>query len=154
MKNLALICILVMAASGCASNQVYNPVTSSLNQTFLLNESSLAQIKPGMKQSMVHQIMGDSIVIGYAYQKPVTDESVVSQASSSDYKPLTIANPYKTEDVKGKDGVYTVEYYVNAVKQSDGVITDDELVPLIFHDGTLLSRGWDSLKALHLKNPA
>jgi len=50
-------------------------------------------------------------------------------------KPLTIVNPYKSEDIKTKDGVYTVEYYVTSVKQSDGVITDDELVPLVFREG-------------------
>jgi hypothetical protein len=153
MKNIFYICIFFLV-SGCATSPVYNPVTSATQQTFLLNGSSLAQIKMGMTQAQVHQIMGDSIVIGYAYQKPLTDESSVEQAKASDYKPLTIANPYKTEDIKGKEGIYTIEYYVNSIKQFDGVLTDDELIPLIFHEGILIARGWDEVKVLRSQNPS
>ena len=154
MNTYLLSFLLVFLVSGCATSELYNPVKASTDQRFLLNKASLAQVKMGMKQDQVHQIMGDSIVIGYSYQKPVSSEPAVLQAPPSDYKPLTIANPYKTEDLKSKDGDYTVEYYVNTIKQSDGVVTDDELVPLIFQGGILVARGWDRVKALHLKNPS
>lgn len=155
MKLLVLFVMgLAVVSGGCSISKVYNPVTASLQQTFLLNESALAQVTTGMNQAQVHQIMGESIVIGYAYQKAVSDKDSALNASSADYKPLTIANPYKTEQIKTLEGVYLIEYYVSSIRQSDGTITDDELIPLIFREGMLMAKGWDYLKSLRLKNPA
>ena len=154
MRKLLLVLALAVMSGGCATSPVYNPLAAAKDQIFLLNESSFAAIKAGMKQSQVHQIKGDGIVIGYSYQKPLSDESSVSKASSGDYKPLTIPNPYKTEELKLKKGLYTIEYYASSVKQSDGIVNDDELIPLIFRDGILLDQGWERLKALRLKNPS
>ena len=137
MKELFLFLVLSCFAFGCATNSEYNALTSAEKQTFLLNESSFAQMTIGMKQQQVHEIMGDAIVIGYSYD----------QANQS--KPMTIANPYKKEDLSR----YTVEYYVTRVNQSDGIISDDELMPLVFREGILVGKGWDYLKSLRLKNP-
>ncbi|MEI7998432.1 MAG: hypothetical protein WCH62_02880 [Candidatus Omnitrophota bacterium] len=153
MKSLLLLALVVLAG-GCATSQVYNPVAAATQQTFLLNESSFAQVEIGMKQTQVHQIMGDTIIIGYAYQKPLSDEAVVLKASFGDYKPLTIANPYKTEEIKTQNGQYAVEYYASSSRQSDGILSNDELMPLIFHEGILVAKGWDYLKSLSIKNPS
>jgi uncharacterized protein YcfL len=144
----------VLILAGCETVPVYNPVTPATNQTFLVNSSALSRIAIGMDQSQVHEIMGDTLIIGYDYQKPVTDEETFAQNSASDYRPLTIANPYKTEEIKTKEGQYLVEYYVHSVQESDGVVSDDELIPLIFKDGTLVSKGKDALRALRSKDPA
>ena len=141
MKSFLLYVSFIILLAGCQTAQVYNPIASATGQTFLLNESSLAKVAAGMSQTQVHQMMGDAIVVGYAYE-------------AANYKPLTIANPYKTEEIKSKEGLYTVEYYVNAVKESDGVIKDNELVPLVFRENILVAKGWDYLKALRLKNPS
>ena len=132
-----LILFLVVLCGGCSTSQEYDPLASSRNQEFLLNKSSFDQIKEGMTQSQVHQIMGESLVIGYSSKHP-----------------LTINNPYKAEELKAKDGQYTIEYYVSSAKVSDGALSDDEMIPFVFRDGLLLSRGWDALKALRLKNPS
>ena len=143
---LFLLIIPIVLFSGCATNP-YNPVASATNQTFLLNESSLAQIKLGMTQDQVHKIMGNSIVIGYVYQKPLPQDAALP-LEHSNYKPLTINNPYKVEDIKMKQAAYTIEYYVSKINQSDGIISDDELTPLVFNQGILVGKGSDYLKTL------
>lgn len=54
--------------------------------------------------------------------------------------PLMINNPYRSEIVAGRDKTLEIIYYVTDVKKNDGVITDDELTPLVFEDGKLI--GW------------
>jgi len=154
MKNLILFLVIVFTFAGCANAPVYNALVSSSQQTFLINGASLAQVLVGMKQEQVHQLMGDSIIIGYAYQKPLSDEETVLKSSAVDYKPLTINNPYKTQDIKTKNGLYKVEYYVSSVQQPDGVIKEDELVPLVFHEGILVGKGRDFLKDFRSQNPS
>ena len=154
MKTRLLATLLLVTLTGCATNQPYNPVASATGQTFLLNESAFAQVKTGMTQAQVHQIMGDALVIGYSYQKELTSEAQALKETKSDYKPVTIANPYKTQEIKTKDGTIVIEFYVSSVKQSDGVVSDNELVPLIFQAGVLTDRGWDRVNALRSANPS
>lgn len=131
MKQIISLLVLIFLSSGCAGNQMYDPLSSASHQTFLLNESALAQVTTGMSKSQLHKSMGDSIIIGYASTKP-----------------LTINNPYKTDDLKVKENIYTVEYYVSRVNQPDGVITNDELTPVVLHDGIVVGKGWGYLKSL------
>lgn len=151
MKHYTLIILILFTAAGCAATKEYNPVAASIEQTFLLNEASLAQLKTGMTQERVHEIMGDTLVIGYSYEKALTNETDAAKSVEGDYKPLTIANPYRTESINAAGKDYIIEYYVNAVKHSDGVVSDEELVPLIFQGGILKERGWDRVKALRVQ---
>ncbi len=123
---------MVVVCAGCATTEGYNPVAAANNQTFLLNESAFKAVKEGMTLAQVHQLMGQEIIIGYTSQP------------QGAYQPLTIPNPYKSETVK----TYAVEYYVTAIHQADGIISDDELIPFVFKDGVLTGRGWPFLKAL------
>ncbi len=125
--------ILAVSLCGCAVTTEYNPVQAVHKQTFVLNESSLKAAAIGMTQEEVHRLVGDAIIIGYSYQDTAS-------------KPITLANPYKTNALKTKHGDCTVEYYVTAVHQPDGVVSDDELMPLLFCNGTLKAKGWDKVK--------
>lgn len=149
-----LLILILITAAGCAANREYNPVAAATEQTFLLNESALAQVKTGMTQARVHEIMGDALVIGYSYEKALTNEADASKSVEGDYKPLTIANPYKTENITTAKDSYVVEYYVNSVKHSDGVVSDEEMVPLIFQGGILKERGWERVHALRAQKPS
>ena len=131
--------------AGCASTPTYNPVQSSVNQTVLLNETAIKSISIGMKQDDVHHAMGQELTIGYASQEPGLKDI--------NYKPLTIPNPYKTAAIKTAKGECTAEYYVTAIKQPDGVVSDDELLPLVFCNGVLTAQGWQALKGITV-NPA
>ena len=129
-----LFCIL---AAGCANIAVYEPVRAGETQTLLLNESGLKSVQDGMSQDEVHALLGQTIVIGYR-----------GGEHSAGYEPLTIPNPYKTEKIALKGAEYTVEYYVSAVRQPDGVISDNELEPVIFKNGKTAGKGWGALNGL------
>ena len=123
--------LLCLSLTGCATSPVYNPM--QVQQELLLNTSGLKAVQEGMSLSQVHQIMGQELVIGF-------------QAQTPDYKPITVANPYKTQALEGTD--YVIEYYIEAIRQPDGVVSDDELMPLVFKDGKLVGRGWPLANSL------
>jgi len=126
--------------TGCASSVVYNPMQVTTQQELLLNESGFKAIREGMTLEQVHQIMGTALLIGYKFE-------------AADYKPLTIPNPYKTENLKGTN--YYVEYYLESIRQPDGIISDNELMPLIYKDTKLIGRGWPLVNSLRpAKNAA
>jgi hypothetical protein len=130
----AWIVLLSLSLTGCATSVVYNPMQVATQQELLLNESSFKAVQNGMTIDQVHKIMGTALVIGYQYQAP-------------DYKPLTVPNPYKSE--AGKDGSF-IEYYIESIRQPDGVVSDDELMPLIFKDGKLVGLGWPLANTVRL----
>ena len=130
----AWIIFLSLSLAGCATTPDYNPMQVNTQQEILLNESGLKAIKEGQSLDEVHQIMGQELVIGYKDQSP-------------GYKPLTIPNPYKSESIKNSD--YLIEYYIEAIRQPDGVVSNNELMPLIFKDGKLIGRGWPLVNSLH-----
>ncbi len=139
MRFKGLLLSIIFLASGCAVNTVYDPVAASTSNTILLlNQSSLASVKVGMKSLEVHNVMGETLTIGYAY----------ANANSKDYAPVTIPNPYRSEDLKVSSGQYHVEYYVVKISKADGVVSDNELIPMIFQDDILKAIGWDALKRL------
>lgn len=138
LKLRAVVFLFLCAACGCAINTVYEPVKAVHQQTLLVNESVLTQVVAGAKQEDVHRIMGDTLVIGYSYQNSLPPEAP--------YQPITIPNPYKKEVRKTPQGECAVEYYLTAVHQPDGIVSDDELMPLIFCGGILSAKGWEHLK--------
>jgi len=136
------VCIIFLSLglAGCATSVVYNPMQVATSQELLLNESGFKAVQNGMTMDQVHKIMGTQLVIGYQYQAP-------------NYNPLTILNPYKTEAIKATD--YVIEYYIESIHQPDGIIHDDQLMPLIFKNGVLIGRGWSLANSLRpAKSPA
>ena len=133
----AWIVFLSFGLAGCAASVVYNPMQVASQQELLLNESGLKALQIGMSLEDVHKIMGTELVIGYAQEGP-------------NYKPMTIANPYKTQSCK--EANCTIEYYVDAIRQPDGVVSDNELLPLVFKDNKLIGRGWPLANSLHPVN--
>ena len=128
-----LFIVLAAGLAGCATAPTYNPMQVAAQQEILLNENGFKAVHEGMTQDEVHQAMGQEILVGYQFESPT-------------YKPLSIPNPYKTEDLKGTG--YTVEYYVEAIRQPDGTISDNELMPLVFNNGKLVGRGWPLANSL------
>jgi hypothetical protein len=127
------IILLSLSLAGCASTPAYNPMQVASQQELLLNESGLKAAQDGMPLDEVHKIMGQEIVIGYEFQSP-------------DYKPLTVPNPYKSETIKGTD--YYIEYYIESIRQPDGIVSDNELMPLVYKNGKLIGRGWPLLNTI------
>ena len=135
----ALIIFLSLSLAGCATSPVYNPMQTASSQEILLNESGFKAIQDGMTGTQVHKIMGQELIIGYTSQ-------------TSGYKPLTIPNPYKSEAIKGA-GCF-IEYYIEAIRQPDGVVRDNELMPLIFKNGRLIGRGWPLANSIRPVKPS
>jgi hypothetical protein len=134
----AWIIFLSLILTGCATTPAYNPMQTA-PQEISLNESGFKAVKDGMTIDQVHKIMGQELVIGYAFQSP-------------DYKPLTIPNPYKSEDIKATG--YFIEYYIEVIRQPDGIVHDNELMPLIFKNGNLVGRGWSLANSLRQVKPS
>jgi len=62
---------------------------------------------------------------------------------TSTYTPLTVANPYRSQKItKGKDE-FVVDYYLTETIKADGVVSNDELTPLVFQADKLIGKGWD-----------
>jgi len=139
--NMRLVWVILLSLSlaGCATAVVYNPMQVASQEELLLNESGFKAVQEGMTLDQVHKIMGDQLVIGY-------------KAQASDYKPLTIPNPYRSEEIKGTN--YFIEYYIEAIRQPDGIVSDNELLPLIFQDGKLMGRGWPLANSLRPAKPS
>ena len=135
----AWIIFLSLILTGCATSPVYNPMQSDSPQEILLNESGLKALREGMALDQVHQMMGQELIIGYKEQTP-------------GYLPLTIPNPYKSEAIKNTG--FFIEYYIEAIREPNGIITDNELMPLIFKNGKLIGRGWPLANSLRPKPSA
>lgn len=133
MMKFLLIILFLATGAGCAFNETYNPVAASTSGTFELNQSALKKVTLGMLQPQVHQLMGETIIVGYNYADDVHGTAT----------PLTLQNPYKTS--AAADGC-VVEYYATSVVIPDGVVSDAELLPLKFCQGKLVAKGWDSAK--------
>ncbi len=150
-----LLClILSLICAGCASQEIYDPLRLANHQTLLLNEGAFSRVSNGMSIDEVHQAMGQKIVIGYTRIDGVSDNAsklAGEKSAVSTYQPLTILNPYKSEEIKGSHDVFMVEYYVTKVEQPGGLISDKELMPFIFKNNILVGRDWPYLKSLRLK---
>ena len=133
------IILLSLSVGGCASSVVYNPMQEANSAELLLNQSGFKAVQEGMTLDQVHSIMGQELVIGYKSQTP-------------GYVPLTINNPYKSETIKAT--AYLIEYYIEAIRQPDGIISDNELMPLIFKDKKLIGRGWPLANSIRPAKPS
>ena len=88
------------------------------------NRENLLHLSRGMQKFEVLQIMGTQTV-------------------------KNINNPYKVETPMGKDGtLYEVLFYHTESKNKDGIITDDELIPIVFDDNKLMGWGWAFLSEI------
>jgi len=120
---------------GCASlpesdiDEPY-PAASSVE----INHNQLARILPGMTLSEVATLMDQEIIIGYSSDDPAKPLS-----------PVKVQNPYKVELVTAGGHDYVIYYYVSSIQKSDGMIADDELLPVIFEDEFVIGKGWKNV---------
>lgn len=118
MKNIIVALLLVLA--GCSN--IYLDTSDLLRAR---NAEGLAKLTAGLGKQTVMEMMGTDPSKGVF---------------------MWIDNPYRSETLTGKDGKsYEVLYYYTELKQRDDKITDDELTPLVFHDGKLIGWGYPFL---------
>lgn len=65
-----------------------------------------------------------------------------------------VTNPYATRFVKDPDGEsLEVMYYYMGMKKGDDKVSEDELVPIILKDDTVVGWGWEALEDMAGSRP-
>jgi hypothetical protein len=109
------------AFSGCA--QGFEQVQSE-------NRAKLFRLEVGQTRQQVLEEMGT---------EPQTFNQGVFRSDG------VVPNPYDSESHLVGSTEIEVLYYVTNVQNKDGVITNDELTPLVLVDGILVGWGWTYL---------
>ena len=117
----------LMILSGCA--------TTSPTVREMVN---LHSIHNGMSPQEVKTLLGDKVATGYDLVNP----------QKQSFTPITFKNPYREETLKNGDKTYEIAYYFTSIKKQDGMITNDELTPLVFENNRLIGQGWTFLDVL------
>lgn len=132
--------IMFLFWEGCASLDI----EESVPQKFFLSEkkvlTNVSRVREDMSYQEVQALMGDEILTGYQ-KDPLTNQ----------FEPMKLKNPYRIEILQRSGQLYNIVYYFTKIKNSDGIISDEELTPLIFKNNQLMAQGWDSLFALRNK---
>ncbi len=138
------LCLLI---SGCVSVTTLPDRTfSSATKTGLTAQdrplTRIDSVRAGMTHSDAAAVMGEKVTIGYEQ----------SDAFQGAYIPLTIIHPYRKEFFQRQNKTYDVFYYFTRINQADGVVSEDELTPLVFEKDVLVGKGWIFLNQLR-NNP-
>ncbi|MCJ7499354.1 DUF3192 domain-containing protein [bacterium] len=65
-----------------------------------------------------------------------------------------VTNPYATRFVRNIDGEsMEVMYYYTGMKKGDDLVTEDELVPIILKDNSVIGWGWEALEGMTGSRP-
>lgn len=141
-KTVFILCCLF--AGGCTFETINEPPvlggkeissSQSLKDFYLSRTNS---VRVGMTAQEVAAMVGEKTTIGY--ERP--------DATSKTYQPITVNNPYHKEFLKSGDKTYDVFYYFSHIQRADGIISSDELTPLVFEKDVLIGKGWDFLNKL------
>lgn len=113
------------------------------------NIQNLDRLRPGMTREQVFDVMGTKTasVSGTEASGPVgigEDTLGVSQVQIplGGPKPV-LQNPHRNELYRAGGASWEVLYYYTSVVADDGLVTDDELTPVVLRDDTLTGWGWD-----------
>jgi len=145
------------AVSACAS-------AGGFRETNLRN---LDRLRTGMTRDQVFDVMGTASVstAGTESTGPVgvaEDTLGVNRVQIPIGGPRPVLqNPHRSETYESEGLNWEVLFYYTSVVEDDGLVTDDELTPVVLRDDILVGIGWDfwaeqaSLYGIpaHLPNP-
>ena len=97
------------------------------------------RVTTGMTLEEAMAVIGKDVVVGYQKNKTGVLE------------PIVIKNPYREETIRSGGETYRVIYFFYSIVKADGIISDEELMPLIFKNNKLVAKGRDHL--FKLKGP-
>ena len=132
-----LYAFVLLALAGCATVSEEPAVSAGSFPKSLRAVTQLQLVQNGMLKAEVRSLFDEKVVIGYE-QDP----------QGHSYVPIILNNPYRLETVKKGSKVYEIYYYFTGIKQVDGKVTDDELVPVIFENDKLVGKGWNFVDAV------
>jgi hypothetical protein len=159
MKWLSL-CVLVLLVTGCAGLEVYDGTLSDEPDTEIARTpetrskptpppslkftkkplSNIDHVFLGMTKDEVLSVMGDDVTIGYHWNDEL-----------GTITPIIRDQPLRDDMVRLGNQEYEVIYYWVDVKQSDGHIKNNEMMPLVFDQTKLIGKGYDFLESLKLR---
>ena len=116
-KVLPLLILCQVILLGCG------PSLSTIQST---NRINLNKISLGMTKKEVLDIMGTTTI-------KIGDGSLLS-------------SPYRSETLFENGKNYEIHFFYTDLKKEDGVITDDELTPVVYFEGKVCGYGWFYLK--------
>ncbi|MBU0469511.1 MAG: DUF3192 domain-containing protein [Candidatus Omnitrophica bacterium] len=147
-----LIIFLGVIVSGCVSMEIEPQdavltgkvvevvvIEPSAQKAVASETTSIEKVYLGMSERDVSRIMGDEMVVGY--QKNI---------KTGVLEKINMGTIYKTETLKAGEKVYLIKYYFTSINKADGIISEDELTPLVFEENRLVGSGWTFL--FRLKN--
>ncbi|MBI5415423.1 MAG: DUF3192 domain-containing protein [Candidatus Omnitrophica bacterium] len=126
-----------LALSGCVSLQTM-PDAPQAPAGQALRSSRIDRVRVGMTYREAAATMGEKTIIGYERPDPQSEACT----------PVTVNNPYRKEFLRMAGRSYDVFYYFTNIRKADGIISDDELTPLVFENNVLIGKGRDSLNKL------
>lgn len=130
--------LLILFAGGCAVTTVSTPpeqpaaLSSSVNHVFA-SDDEIRKLLVGVSREETLALIGRTTAIGYELRQGSVDE----------YQAVTMTNPQKSQQYTVGKNVYQVDYYVTRINKADGLITEDELTPVVFESNKLVGKGWD-----------
>jgi hypothetical protein len=132
----ALFLIMGFVLSGCAVtvNQhktVSAPAVMLTEPHTFESADAIKKLMLGISREEALALIGRTTTTGYELK------------GASEYKPVTVANPYRSQKITKGSDVFVVDYYLTAVHKADGVVSDDELTPLVFQADKLIGKGWE-----------
>jgi hypothetical protein len=129
MKRSGILLVMVMLLAGCATTTVSNLVAN--------NNMSMVHLRSGMSKCSVLAMMKSGVNI---YNCDRTDKKYPSK--------VTISNPYHAEMMQIPGRSIEVLYYVTNLRNSDCMIEEEDLTPLVFENGKLIGWGGHFLAGL------
>jgi hypothetical protein len=128
--NMGKILIIIGITLGLACSST--PMWELTEQVRIQNREKLTHLSVGMTKSEVLQIMGTKTIELKTFDAVYMRNEV-----------QRINNPYRVEAIQNENGeTYEVLFYYTDRKKADGVVTDDELMPLVIKDDKLIGWGW------------
>ncbi|MBN1870112.1 MAG: DUF3192 domain-containing protein [Candidatus Omnitrophica bacterium] len=100
--------------------------------------TNIDKVQLGMTSEEVEAIMGDTLDVGYR-----------TGDSEGVYEGLVVKNPYYDEIIGTEEAQYRIVYYFTHIKKADGIVTSDELTPLVFEENRLIGIGQGFLAELN-----
>jgi hypothetical protein len=113
------------------------------------NLDNLDRLRTGMSRNQVFDVMGTESVsaAGTEGSGPVgISEDTLGvnslQVPIGGPRPV-LQNPHRNEVYETAGSSWEVLFYYTRVIADDGLVTDDELTPVVLRDGTLVGIGWE-----------
>ena len=137
-----IVLFLILLSGGCAVTTVNTPEqppatsVSKVSHVFA-SDDEIRKLLLGVSREEALALIGRTTNIGYELRQGSTDE----------YQAVTTPNPQKSEQYTRGKNVYQVDFYLTRINKADGVVTDDELTPVIFESNKLVGKGWDFFKS-------